>query len=146
MQSAPIKLVNTFEVAVLRILIKRQQPIKLSVLVGGFPDDCDDNVLSAISNLRHNGYIHLDDYRPNGFVSISNERRKEVLQIVDSRIYPNTLDTQNTGEKLASTIKEEEARPMQTTAGYPISKGSRAITISLLLILIHYLTALFFEF
>ena len=126
---------NTFEVAVLRILIKRQQPIKLSVLVGGFPDDCEDDVLSAISSLRLHGYIHLDDYRPSGYVLISNERRKEALQIVDSRIYPSNLDTQNTGEKSASTIKEKEARPMQSTAGYPISKGSRTITISLLLIL-----------
>jgi hypothetical protein len=127
--------VNTFEVAVLRILIKRQQPIKLSVLVGGFPDDCEDDVLSAISRLRLHGYVHLDDYRPNGYVSISNERRKEALQLVDSHIYPNNPDIQNTGEKSASTIKEKEERPIQTTAGYPNSKGSRAITISLLLII-----------
>lgn len=130
-----IKLVNTFEVAVLRILIKRQQPIKLSVLVGGFPDDCEDDVLSAISSLRLHGYVHLDDYRPNGYVSITNERRREALKIVDSHIYLSNPDTQNTGDKSASTIKEKEARPIQTTAGYPISKGSRAITISLLLIL-----------
>jgi hypothetical protein len=131
----PIKLVNTFEVAVLRILIKRQQPIKLSVLVSGFPDDCEDDVLSAISRLRLHGYVHLDDYSHNGQLSISNERRKEVLQIVDSHIYPSNPDTQNTVEKSASTIKEKVERSMPTKARYPNSKGSRTITISLLLIL-----------
>jgi hypothetical protein len=131
----PIKHVNTFEVAVLRILIKRQQPIKLSVLVGGFPDDCEDGVLSAISSLKLHGYIQMDDYSSNGYVSIANERRKEALQIVDSHIYPTNLDTQNTGEKSASTIKEKKSSMKVTAGGFTISKGSRAITISLLLVL-----------
>jgi hypothetical protein len=77
------KRVNTFEVAVLRILVKRQQPLKLSTLVSGFPDDCEDNVLSAVSSLKLHGFVVLDDYQPNGDVSINRERRKEILQIVD---------------------------------------------------------------
>ena len=74
---------NTFEVAVLRILIKRQQPLKLSTLVSGFPDDCEDSVLSAVSNLKLHGYLVLDDYQPNGFVSktkiVSQSKEREVL-------------------------------------------------------------------
>jgi len=68
--------VNTFEVAVLRILIKRQQPLKLSTLVSGFPDDCEDSVLSAVSSLKLHGYLVLDDYQPNGYVSINRETKE----------------------------------------------------------------------
>src|SRR5919199_2614846 len=77
------KHVNAFEVAILRVLIKRQQPLKLSALVNGFPDDSEDNVFSAISSLKLHGYIILNDYQPHGYVSINRDRRKEILQIVD---------------------------------------------------------------
>jgi hypothetical protein len=119
--------VNTFEVAVLRILIKRQQqPLKLSVLVSGFPDDCEDSVLSAISSLRLQGYIMLDDYQPNGYVSINRERRKEILQIVDSDINSNNPNGPYIKEDYTSTpIKEKRS---------PISQAIRAIAISSLLI------------
>jgi len=84
---------NTFEVAVLRILIKRQQPMKLSSLASGFPDEFEDNVFSAISSLKLQGYLLLDNYRPKGYVSINRERRKEILQIVNSdmRIFDSQI-------------------------------------------------------
>jgi hypothetical protein len=118
--------VNTFEVAVLRILIKRQQqPLKLSVLVSGFPDDCEDSVLSAISSLRLQGYIMLDDYQPNGYVSINRERRKEILQIVDSDI--------NSNNPIGPHIKEDHTGPHIKEKR---SFGQiRAVAISSLLIL-----------
>jgi hypothetical protein len=73
---------NIFEIAVLRVLIKRQQPMKLSILVSGFPDDSEDNVLSAISSLKLRGYLVFDDYQPNGYISINSKafltRRKKL--------------------------------------------------------------------
>jgi hypothetical protein len=124
--------VNTFEVAVLRILVKRQQSLKLSVLVGGFPDEYEDSVLSAVSSLRLQGYIILDDYQPNGYVCINKERRKEILHIVNSDIY----------SQKSSSIKEEYTdvpinekrsfRPIVTR--YPIPQAIRAIALSSLLI------------
>jgi hypothetical protein len=69
--NAPISSVNTFEVAVLRVLVKRHAPLKLSMLVSGFPDDCEDDVLAAVSSLKLAGYIVLSDYQPNGYVSIA---------------------------------------------------------------------------
>lgn len=77
---------SPFEVAVLRILVKRQQPVKFSVLVGGFPDDCEDSVLSAISALELGGYIVISDYGPDGYVVINRAKRHEILQIVESDI------------------------------------------------------------
>ncbi len=82
--------VNTFEVAVLRILVKRQQSLKLSILVSGFPDEYEDSVLSAVSSLRLQGYIILDDYQPNGYVCVlikNGERKSCILSI---QIYIHT--------------------------------------------------------
>lgn len=90
---------NTFEVAVLRVLVKRRAPLKLSMLVSGFPDDCEDDVLAAVSSLKLAGYIVLSDYQPNGYVSIARDRRQEILQIVDSSIYPHKVDVPVANEK-----------------------------------------------
>ncbi len=129
-------IVNTFEVAVLRILIKRQQqPLKLSVLVSGFPDDYEDSVLSAISNLRLQGYIVLDDYQPNGYVSINRERRKEILQIVDSDIYSHTPKSPPIKDDYTEIdLKEKKRNSGQIIAKYPISQAIRALALSSLLI------------
>jgi hypothetical protein len=129
----PSRRVNIFEVAVLRILIKRQQPMKLSTLVSGFPDDCEDGVLSAVSGLKLQGYVLLDDYQPNGYVSINRERRKEVLQIVDSDIYSHQLEAPHTEEKSSLSVKEKKGFA-QAAARYPISQGIRAVAISALLV------------
>ena len=74
---------NTFEVAILRILVKRHDPLKLFTLVNGFPDDCEDDVLAAISSLKLGGFITISDYQLNGYVSIAKDRRMEILQIVN---------------------------------------------------------------
>jgi hypothetical protein len=128
--------VNTFQVAVLRILIKRQQqPLQLSTLVNGFPDDCEDSVLSAISSLRLDGYILLDDYQPNGYVSINRERRKEILQIVYSDINSNKLEALHTKENSYSSIPIMNRKIFaQIITRYPISQAVRTIAISSLLI------------
>ncbi len=125
---------NTFEVAVLRILIKRQQPLKLSTLVSGFPDNCEDSVLSAISSLRLHGYILLNDHQPNGYMSINRERRKEILQIVDSDIDWHKLEVLRTKENYNSIPIKEKKSFGQIITRYPISQAIRTIAVSSLLI------------
>jgi hypothetical protein len=129
-QSMPV---NTFEVAVLRVLIKRQQPLKLSTLVSGFPDDSEDNVLSAVSSLKLQGYIVLDDYQPNGHLSINRERRKEILQIVDSDIHLHKSESPPVEEKDGIPIHGKKS-PLQVTAGHLNTPGIRTIAVSSLLI------------
>ncbi len=125
---------NTFEVAVLRVLIKRQQPLKLSALVSGFPDDSEDNVLSAISSLKLQGYLVLDDYQPNGYVSINNARRKEILQIVDSNMRSDKTESlHHLKEKDGISIPEKKS-PRQVTARRKIAPGIRTVAFSALLI------------
>ena len=124
---------NTFEVAVLRVLIKRQQPLKLSTLVSGFPDDSEDNVLSAVSSLKLQGYLVLDDYQPNGYLSINRERRKEILQIVDSDIHLHKFESPPVEEKDGIPIPGKKS-PLQVTAGHLNTPGIRTIAVSSLLI------------
>jgi hypothetical protein len=126
--------VDTFEVAVLRVLIKRQQPLKLSTLVSGFPDDSEDNVLSAVSNLKFQGYLVLDDYQPNGYVSINRERRKEILQIVDSDIRLHKFQSPHVKEKDGVPIPGKKS-PLQVTARHLNTRGIRAVAVSSLLII-----------
>ena len=127
---------NTFEVAVLRVLIKRQQPLKLSALVNGFPDDSEDNVLSAVSTLKLQGYLVVDDYQPNGYVSINKARRKEILQIVDSDIHSREFETPQVKEKDddSSISVPERKSPRQVAARHKIAPGIRTIAFSSLLI------------
>ena len=127
---------NTFEVAVLRVLIKRQQPMKLSALVNGFPDDSEDNVLSAVSTLKLQGYLVVDDYQPNGYVSINKARRKEILQVVDSDIHSREFETPLVKEKDddSSISVPERKSPRQVAARHKIAPGIRTIAFSSLLI------------
>jgi hypothetical protein len=127
--------VNTFEVAVLRVLIKRQQPLKLSTLVSGFPDDYEDNVLSAVSNLKLQGYLMLDDYQPNGYVSINRERRKEILQIVDSNIRLHKFESPPIEEKKDRISVPVKESPLKVTKRHLITPGIRTIAFSSLLII-----------
>ncbi len=125
---------NTFEVALLRILIKRQQPLKLSALVSGFPDDCEDGVLSAVSNLRLQGYIMLNEYQPNGYVSFNRERRKDILQILDPDINSDKLKAPHTKENHNDIPIKEKKSFDHLIPRYPISQAVRTIAISSLLI------------
>jgi hypothetical protein len=73
--------VNIYEIAVLRILVKKHRPMKVSDLVNGFPDNSGDNVLQAISKLHFLGYISVYD-APVQYISLSRDTKKEVLKIV----------------------------------------------------------------
>jgi hypothetical protein len=78
--------VNSFEVALLRILVKKRAPVKLSTLVEGFPDGDEDSVLEAITSLRLKGYLDLTEYRPDGLVSLIKDKQREVVKIVSMNI------------------------------------------------------------
>jgi hypothetical protein len=125
---------NAFEVAILRVLIKRQQPVKLSTLVGGFPDDCEDGVLSAVSSLRLHRYINLNDYRPNEHVSINRERRREILRIVDPDITSDKLEVTETNENYHNSTPLDKKSFGHALSIYATSRTARTIAISSLAI------------
>ena len=110
--------------------------MKLSALVNGFPDDSEDNVLSAVSTLKLQGYLVVDDYQPNGYVSINKARRKEILQVVDSDIHSREFETPQVKEKDddSSISVPERKSPRQVAARHKIAPGIRTIAFSSLLI------------
>src|SRR5439155_18018072 len=59
--------------------------MKVSNLVNGFPDNSEDNLLQAVSNLHFLGYIAVYDSLPQ-HISLTKEMRKEVLKIVTTNL------------------------------------------------------------
>jgi hypothetical protein len=74
--------VNSFEIAIMRIAIKKHKPIPISHLIEGFPNNSEDFVLEAISNLFNLGYISYP-YSEKNHITYNKERRKEILRIID---------------------------------------------------------------
>jgi hypothetical protein len=74
--------VNSFEIAIMRILIKRQKPIPISYVAEGFPNDSEDFVLEAIRNLLNSGYISCS-YIEKNHITYNKEKRREILRIID---------------------------------------------------------------
>ncbi len=80
---------NSYEVGILRILVKRQAPIKIPDLISGFPDNSEGNVLHAISNLHSLGYVLIyGDYFP-GYLLLNKEKRRDAIEIISSNISKN---------------------------------------------------------
>lgn len=77
---------NSYEVAILRILVKRQAPIKISDLISGFPDNSGGRVLHAISNLHSLGYVLIYGAPFDGYLLLTKEKRKEAIKIISPNI------------------------------------------------------------
>ena len=100
---------DIYEIAVLRILVKKHHPMKVSNLVNGFPDNSGDNVLQAVSNLHFLGYISVYDSLPH-YISLSKDMRKEVLQIVDPNLNKDSQTKQySSNEKVVNSKVVENA-------------------------------------
>lgn len=79
-------ILNSFEIAILRILVKRNQfPITIHGLIEGFPDGSENNVVSAISNLRDLNYVSIvpGDPQEEEDVVYNLEKKNEILKIID---------------------------------------------------------------
>jgi hypothetical protein len=75
---------NKFEISIIRILAKKRDAVRISSLLQGFPDYYLEQVLLAISSLNYRGYILFSDLNtPHIRVYLNNEKREEVLKIID---------------------------------------------------------------
>jgi hypothetical protein len=95
--------VNSFEIAIMRILIKRQEPIPISYVAEGFPNDSEDLVLEAIRNLLNLGYVSCS-YIEKNHITYNKEKRREILKIIDP--LPELL-IENEEEKELSVRKKK---------------------------------------
>jgi hypothetical protein len=111
--------VNAYEIAVLRILVKKRHPMKVSNLVKGFPDNSEDNVLQAISKLHFLGYVSIYD-TPVHSISLSRDTKKEVLKIV----IPNFHEEYQTRQCFSS---EHVVSPVSKNVGEP--KNNKRISL-----------------
>ena len=77
---------NTFEVAILRILIKRNQyPIAIHSLIEGFPDGSETSVIGALYNLVDSKFISKVYGEPleEEYIIYNIEKKNEILKIID---------------------------------------------------------------
>ena len=71
------------ETAVLRILYKHMIPLKLSALVGGFPDDSTSQIVDAIVTLQKLSIVNLTECSSVLYVSINRQMRRCVLELLE---------------------------------------------------------------
>lgn len=96
---------DKYEIAILRVLLKNRESIKISELVNGFPDDSTDFVLAAIESLRSLGYVRSDDFGE--YLSLSREKRKDAISVV----YPDySSDLNNNYGYLRKWEKKESSQ------------------------------------
>ena len=74
---------NSFEIAILRMLVKMQKPVSIAYLVEGFPNNSEDFVLWAIANLLKSGFISYSYNEKRDYIIYNKEKRKEILKIID---------------------------------------------------------------
>ena len=89
---------NTFEITILRILVKRNDAIRISSIIDGFPDRYIDNVLVAISNLHYKHYVFFSNYDSEVYVSLNKDMRKEILEILDPLSHSSYISQRHTIE------------------------------------------------
>jgi hypothetical protein len=104
--------VNNFEIAVMRILIKRHKPVSISYIIEGFPDDSEDFVLEAIGNLFKSGYILYPYLEKKDHITYKNEKKREILKILDPlpHIVLDTGELPDTNQKMKHTVSVNEKK------------------------------------
>ena len=103
---------NNFEIAVMRILIKRHKPVSISYITEGFPDDSEDFVLEAIGNLFKSGYILYPYLEKKDHITYNNEKRKEIVKILDPfpHIVLDTGELPDNNQKMKHALSVNEKK------------------------------------
>ena len=103
----------TEEIAILRILYKHYDPIKLSTLIEGFPDHSRSFIVDAISRLQLQSYLVLIDTPSDLYVSITRQKRRIVLDLLESDSRQHNFDRLLENEML----KSPSVRAMERDSG-----------------------------
>jgi len=76
---------NSFEISILRILLKRNgHPFPVFALIEGFPNDSEKNVIRAIDQLKDLGYVRILPGFPmeEEYISFNPTKKTEILELV----------------------------------------------------------------
>lgn len=110
-------------------------PMKVSNLVDGFPDDSEDYVLQAVSNLQFRGYVSVYGSL-HEYISLNKNLKKEVLRIVDPCSFGASLPIKRASKKVTGnsdiTFEDRTKSDDDKSTSKPIAITST--TVSLLLI------------
>jgi hypothetical protein len=93
--------VNRFEIAIMRIIFKRQRPISVSYITEGFPTGSETFVLEAISKLLHLGFI---SYNESGRITYNKEKKREILRIIDPLPEPQIKKLTDPTEQISNGL------------------------------------------
>ena len=105
---------NRFEIAILRIVFKNQNPVSISSIVKGFPSGSEDSVLEAVSNLFELSYVFYLDPERLGKVTYNRAKRGEILKIIDPPLF-ELPDPKAAVNQAASSKVEEDVRQAAST-------------------------------
>ena len=98
-----------YNLCFLRIVIKKHNPIPISCLIEGFPNNSE--VLEAITNLFSLGYISYPSSEKND-ITYNKERRKEILRIIDPlpqlQIERQELSAPQVEDNLETSLKKRK--------------------------------------
>lgn len=89
---------NSYEIAILRILVKKNhQPIAIHRLIDGFPDGSERQVMDAISNLENLNLVNVLSGFPieEKYVVYDVDKKQKILKVIDplyNKINDNRYD------------------------------------------------------
>jgi len=110
--------------------------MKVSNLVDGFPDNSEDRVLRAVSNLHFLGYISVYDSLPQ-HISLTKDMRKEVLEIVSPILNKDSQTKQYlANKKIVNSNEVSNANEIKNNRPIKSSPIVMLSTIALALVLI----------
>lgn len=113
---------NSFEIAILRILIKRNNnPIPTHNLIEGFPDGTENKVVLALKNLRQSGFIYILPGSPiieEEYVIYNTAKKDNILKIIDPLIELQEINNFQTNKniiqnKITQYIKNDKKIPIK---------------------------------
>jgi hypothetical protein len=117
--------VNRFEIAILRIVFKNQNPISISRIIEGFPSGSEGSVLEAVSNLFELGYVFYLDPEKLGKVTYNKAKRGEILKIIDPPLFELREPKAEVDQAASSKVKEDVRQAASTNKVKPMRQASQ---------------------
>lgn len=116
---------NRFEIAILRIVFKNQNPISISRIIEGFPSGSEGSVLEAVSNLFELGYVFYLDPEKLGKVTYNKAKRGEILKIIDPPLFELPEPKAEVDQAASSKVKEDVRQAASTNKVKPMRQANQ---------------------
>lgn len=112
-------ILNNFETAILRILIKKNHhPVTIHSLIDGFPDGSEHRVVDAIKSLKNLNFVHVIPGSPQEeeYIVYNFDKKIEILKIInpiiDVKTNINAITIHTTGKVGSKKYTNSTQRPL----------------------------------